>query len=231
MRLIKNSLGVLFGVLLIGAWVLVYAQGTWWMTGDIIEEHISGTGEYGGTGEERIVEESEVIVTVETDPELWEAIAWMHSHAMTKYTDVDAFRPHDYVSRQEAAKFFGGFAIHSLFRVVDQTMYCYFDDIESADPSLKNSIIESCMLHIFHGSGGQFFPHRSLTKAEALAVLMRSLEWTLDESGKYRRANYLTRARELWLTKEFIVADLDRKVTRYEIALLLKRAGEINSKM
>ena len=62
---------------------------------------------------------------------------------------------------------------------------------------MKNSILESCMLGIFNGAGGYFFPHRAFTKAQALAVLIRALEGPLDESGKYRRASYLLRAREL----------------------------------
>ena len=107
------------------------------------------------------------------DHEFLDALAWMHDIGMTRYDTLDAFRPHDFVTRQEGAKFFSVFTKQVLLKTLDTGKYCFFDDLENADPSLKNSILESCMLGIFNGSGGYFFPDQVFTKAQAIAVLMR----------------------------------------------------------
>lgn len=80
------------------------------------------------------------------DTELMEAIDWMHGNGMTKYESVVDFRPTDTLARQEAAKFFSEFAINILYKDIDQNKFCGFDDIDDADPSLKNHILSSCLL-------------------------------------------------------------------------------------
>ena len=70
----------------------------------------------------------------------------MHDEGMTKYDTVEDFRPHDYLTREAAAKFFSVFTKQVLLKTFDTNKYCAFDDLEEADPSLKNSILESCML-------------------------------------------------------------------------------------
>ena len=103
------------------------------------------------------------------------------------------------------------------------TKYCEFDDLEKADASLRNSILVSCLLNLFHGSNGMFFPDQSLTKAQALAVLVRALEGYQPEDLEPRWYYYHARALELGLTKEQDVNSLDKPITRYEIALMLYR--------
>lgn len=68
---------------------------------------------------------------------------------MTKYETVDEFRPDDFLTRQEAAKFFSEFSVNVLYKVIDQNKFCGFDDLEGADPSLVNHILNSCLLGIF----------------------------------------------------------------------------------
>jgi len=83
------------------------------------------------------------------DEELIVAVEWMHANGMTKYDNYDDFRSFDVLSRQEAAKFFSEFAINILYKDIDQNKFCGFDDLEEADPSLKNHIVSSCLLGIF----------------------------------------------------------------------------------
>ncbi len=78
--------------------------------------------------------------------ELKAAVEWMHTNGMTKYDNPDEFRSDDVLTRQEAAKFFSEFAINVLYKDIDQNKFCGFDDLEEADPSLKNHIISSCLL-------------------------------------------------------------------------------------
>ncbi len=165
------------------------------------------------------------------DKELEDAISRMHTNGMTKYQSPNDFRPDDFVTRQEAAKFFSEFATTILYKVIDQDKYCTFDDLEDADPSLKNNILNSCLLGIFQWTAGYFRPNDNFTKAQALAVLVRTLDEYKNEETLPWWINYFWKAQEMWLTTEKDPYSLDRPLRRYEMALLIYRAGNPNQQI
>ena len=117
------------------------------------------------------------------DKEYLEAVTRMYAEQMTRYIDPIAFRPADYVSRQEAARFFVRYATNTLGQTIDTSRYCAFDDLDQADFTLRNDILQACLLRLFKGTQGKFFPEQLLTKAQALTVLLRmTYERQLDES-------------------------------------------------
>ena len=73
----------------------------------------------------------------------------MFANKMTKYQSLSLYRPYDILARQEAAKFLSGFAKEILLSVLDVSKYCAFTDLDEADPTLKNAILESCLLNLF----------------------------------------------------------------------------------
>ena len=160
------------------------------------------------------------------DQEYITAIKRMNTQGMTKYSDPLAFDPNGAVLREHAAKFLSEYWSKVEFKVMSTARYCEFKDIEQADKTLKNYLIQSCMLNIFYGSQGMFYPTRQLTKAEALVALIRVKEGKLKElDQEIRRENYTKRANELWLSKETDSSSQDRPITRYEMALLLHRSA------
>lgn len=168
--------------------------------------------------------------TILDDDEFISAVKWMHTRGLTTYADAKDFRGEDILTREEAAKFFTQFSMNVLLRIIDMTKYCEFDDLEDADPTLRNALLQSCLLHLFHGSNGKFFPQQQLTKAQALTVLIRALEGNQPEDVEPRWHYYHIRAKELGLTKETNEMLLDMPVSRYEIALLLARAADMRTK-
>jgi hypothetical protein len=174
----------------------------------------------------REVTNNEATTLPSYDEEFLNALHRMHDLWLTKYDKPALFRPYDLLTRQEAAKFFAQFGSQVLYRTLDQTRYCAFDDMDWVDPSLKNYIIQACMLHMFGWSGGYFFPFDTFTKGQALAVLMRGLVGYEDETGIHRWGNYRQKARDRWLTKDVEIANGTKPVTRYEVALLLWRAAQ-----
>ena len=76
----------------------------------------------------------------------------MYDQQLTKYVDPLAFRPDDLVTRQEAAKFFVGYATKVALKTIDTSRYCSFDDLETTDPTLRNDVLQSCLLRIFKGN-------------------------------------------------------------------------------
>lgn len=161
------------------------------------------------------------------DKEYIQAVQRMSKQGMTKYSDPLAFDPNGIVLREHAAKFLSEYWSKVEFKVMSTARYCEFKDLEQADKTLKNYLIQSCMLNIFYGSQGMFYPTRQLTKAEALVALIRVKEGKLKElDQEIRRENYTKRAKQLWLSKETNAGSQDRPITRYEMALLLYRASQ-----
>jgi hypothetical protein len=163
---------------------------------------------------------------VENDTEFLDALSRMNVQGMTRMQTVEAFRPYDRVTRQEAAKFFSEFSTSILLKVMDLKRYCEFTDLKKADATLRNAILTSCMVWLFRGSWGEFRPQQQLTKAEAIVVLIRALEWNLLENTTPWRNNYYQRAIVIWLLKQTPLETMEQSITRYEIALLLKRASQ-----
>ena len=73
------------------------------------------------------------------------------------------------------------------------------------------------------GSDGVFGAKEYLTKAQAITILIRSLQGAQEENVTPWWKNYFLAAQEVKLTKEADVYALDRPLTRYELSLLLWR--------
>lgn len=146
----------------------------------------------------------------------------MYNNAMTKYSSIADFQPESLVTREQAAKFFVAFD-RSLGRDAETEMYCVYSDEAIIDATLMNSVQSACNRKLMLGSAGKFRPTEALTKAQALAVIIRIKLGQKDETGNPRWSMYFTEAKSAGYTKESNVWNLDKPVTRYELALLLRR--------
>jgi hypothetical protein len=157
------------------------------------------------------------------DPEFNKALTWAHSNGMTKFNTETSFMPTNLLTREQGAKFFAEFARNELWIEPDMSRACNFTDINQADPSLVDAIILSCQLWLFQWSNGAFDPQRSLTKAQAVTVLVRALVGKKDENQNPRWNNYFQEASTRGWTKEPNAASLDKPVSRYEVLLMQYR--------
>lgn len=160
----------------------------------------------------------------ETGTELEKAISWMYANGLTKYDSLSGYRPQDPVLREESAKI-----IAQAYRILgypqeSKNSQCSFSDEKSFDSSLSSFIADSCKWGIFKGANGQFLPHKTLSKAESLTVLMRIFEGnSSSENFTPRWTMYFVKAKAIGLTKEANVNSLDRPTSREELALLIYR--------
>lgn len=159
------------------------------------------------------------------DIEFTTALERMHTQWLTKYDTVEAFRPWDQLTRQEAAKFFSSvLAFSTIPAWENQSDFdCDFEDSTLFDMTLSDSIQLACTAGLMRGYDNKFHPNDILTKAEALTILIRMQSWVLDETSTPRRSNYYATAFNSWLTKESDTSKIELPVTRYEAALLLNR--------
>jgi hypothetical protein len=102
---------------------------------------------------------------------------------------------------------------------------CDFIDSAEADPTLLPHILETCQIGIFKWYQDYTFrPNKELTKAEALAVMLRIYnQWRLDETTNPWRQAYYNQAKELRITSEENQDNIEQVINRYLIALYLYR--------
>lgn len=204
-----------------------------------VENTISTWNTASSSESERVVEEEKkeetsksgnnsLYLELEWGEEIDKALYWMFNNGLTKYDSLTGYRPDDPLLREEAAKIIGqAYIILGYPREVKNNS-CTFSDADSFDPSLAPYIADTCSYGIFRWSNGSFLAQKSLSKAEALTVLIRILEWELSsEEFTPWWTLYFVKAKNIALTNEADVNSLDRPITRREIALLMYRFKKI----
>jgi len=171
---------------------------------------------------------AQFVATTATQVELESAVTWMFDNELTRYNNIVQFLPADTLTREQAAKFFWNFAVYLDKESTVPADECQFNDVAWADYTLLPHIISSCQLGLFKWSQGNFMPFDQLTRAEALTVVMRTIEGKMNENVVPRWSTYHKKARQLGLTSENDVYSLDAPISRYEIALILHRASGEN---
>lgn len=159
------------------------------------------------------------------DPEFLEALNWMYEKWLTSFKNPTTYRSFDQATREESAKLLGRFAKFQLWSKTQSSNDCVFNDIEKDwDPTLKQDMIDSCLIWLFKWSQWNYYPKRNIRKSEALAVMIRMFDNKFyDETTNPRYLNYFKRAQELGLTRDKNYLSLDKPVNRYELALLIYR--------
>ncbi|MBP7062137.1 hypothetical protein KA037_07090 [Patescibacteria group bacterium] len=81
------------------------------------------------------------------DPELAEAINWMHDNELTTFTEINDYKPFQILTREAAAKMIVAFA--NLYADTDKLVNAYADqcaytDMSKATDDLKSSITQAC---------------------------------------------------------------------------------------
>ena len=206
-------------------WVVEAAAFSWDTTANVEQEKIVEEEK-----KEEVTEGKNTSLYLELDwgEEIDKALYWMFNNGLTKYDNLTGYRPDDPLLREEAAKIIGqAYVILGYPKEVKNTS-CSFSDVDSFDPSLAPYIADTCSYWIFRWSNGSFLAHKSLSKAEALTVLIRILEWALSsEEFTPWWTLYFVKAKNIALTNEADVNSLDRPITRREIALLMYRFKKI----
>ncbi len=177
------------------------------------------------TWTERILWEN-INAELSTWDEFDKALYRMYMNWLTKYDNIDEFRPYDNLTREESAKMIWQLYSQLWFSKEDKWFNCSFVDTNMFDPTLAEHIYNVCRRWIFRWNDKtqQYMPHDNLTKWQLLAVLLRIFEWKMsEESGEPRWIEYYVKAMTLWLTNETNLSKFDKPVTRWEAWLLIYR--------
>lgn len=158
--------------------------------------------------------------------ELTNAVSWLYTNWLTKYETEKTFMSNSYLTREQASKFFVQFAKKTLWKKVNTKQKVNLNDLKNADGTLQSYIKESNQLWLFKWSNWKFMPFNKLTRAQALAVIIRAKDWVQNEKWDKRYSEYYNKAYNYWILDwlwfEYSTLDLSN-ITRWEMALLLYR--------
>jgi len=159
------------------------------------------------------------------DPELQEAVAWMHDNGLTIYNSVQEYKPFEVLTREQASKMIDKFA--ELFNLkawnpIAIGNECVFSDIEESS-SLSQYIENVCSYGYLKGWNWLFQPTKTLDKSQFVVALIRMLEGPQDETMDPRWTKYFERANSLGIVGPADAVTFDSPITRYEVALFFYR--------
>lgn len=160
------------------------------------------------------------------ESEINRAILWMYENWLTMYKTPEGFKWYDFLTREQASKFFVVFTKKIMNKEVDDSIEVSFIDTKNADPTLQTYIRESSQLGLFQWVDGKFMPFNKLTRAQGITVFIRSLMWYIAEDWKTRYSDYYNKADTLSIMKGmwFNYYTLDSvNIKREEIALIMYR--------
>lgn len=145
-----------------------------------------------------------------------DVLDWLHSNNLTKYSQVEDFRPFDNISRWEAAKFLAEFAeLQGLEKTYNS---CTFSDIDTYDYTLVPYIKEVCAYGLMKWSEWRFRPEGNITEAEALTTVIRSVYWFFEETAHPWWIAYYNRWVDLGLiTDESLLWIWDVNISREKL--------------
>lgn len=162
------------------------------------------------------------------ETEFAEALEWMYTNWMTKYDNKNDYRMFDLVSREEASKIIWQAYLTLWYQDLEKNSDCNFNDSDKFDSTLAPHIANVCKRGLFKWSNGSYMPLNNLTKAEAMAVLLRMFEWKMSyELQVPWREHYYTKWRLIWLTNIEDINKFDKWLERYELGLMVYRLKDI----
>ena len=157
------------------------------------------------------------------------ALAWMYANWLTMYNNSGDYRMYDLLTREEAAKIiWQAYKVFGLDTGVVKNNSCTFQDANLFNPTLSAHISNVCKWWLFQWSNWNYMPTDNLTKAQAMAVLIRMIEWKMSyELQTPRREQYYNKWKMIGLTNIENINEFDHNLTRYEIALMIYRMRTI----
>ena len=158
--------------------------------------------------------------------ELQNAIMWMYDNWLTSLNTISTFMWEEYLTREQASKFFVQFGKKILGKKVDSKKVVKLNDLKKADNTLQSYIKEANQLWLFKWVQGNFLPFNKLTRAQAIAVIIRANNGVQDETQNQWYKKYYDIVNNYWILERlgFNIDTLDSSnIKRKEIALLLYR--------
>lgn len=158
-------------------------------------------------------------------------ISRMYQNWLTKFDNSADFMETKPLRRDEASKFFVQYTKQLLNKTNDETKTeCNkFSDLNKWRSDLSDTMKDSCKLWLFQWNKWKFMPTQTLTKWQAITVLIRMIDGKKDETQWHFAQKYYERALELWILNWVDINPkiFDYLINRWDVARLLYNAWNI----
>lgn len=163
-----------------------------------------------------------------------DVISRMYQNWLTKFDNPTDFMETKPLRRDEASKFFVQYSKQLLSKTNDETKAeCNkFSDLNKWRSDLSDTMKDSCKLWLFQWNKWKFMPTQTLTKWQAITVLIRMIDGKKDETQWHFAQKYYERALELWILNWVDINPkiFDYLINRWDVARLLYNAWNIGEK-
>ena len=152
------------------------------------------------------------------------AYFWAFNNSITTQPSVKQANLEWKITREEMAKMISNYAVNVLWIVPDTTKSCYFIN-SNINPTLVQSVTESCQLWLMWQWIIDFRPKDSVTRAEFWTVLSRALWWNKNEWWAIYYENHLKALKTEWIMNK-IDSPMNNEVRWYVMLMLMRSALE-----
>lgn len=180
----------------------------------------TSTKQQAGLGLSKI---NTILNTHEAQDEFTRALQFLYSNGLTRYNTPAGYRPDDMITREQASKMYVEFMDLIDQDPVANQNNCNFTDTINADKTLRPYISRSCEYGLFQGFSGKFSPFDTLTRAQAIAVIIRALGVQVASSNP-RFVSYIQEAAKRDIVSTSSTLGADNAITRRDVAIILYRA-------
>lgn len=148
------------------------------------------------------------------------AYFWAFNNSITTQPSVKQANMKWNITREELAKMISNYATNILWKTPDATKSCYFIN-SNINPTLVQSVIESCQLWLMWQWISDFKPKDSVTRAEFWTVLSRALWWNKNEWWTTYYENHLKALKTEWIMNKIDIPT-NKEVRGYVMLMLMR---------
>ncbi len=152
------------------------------------------------------------------------AYYWAFNNSITTQPSVKQANLEWKITREEMAKMISNFAKNILWTIPDTTKPCLFIN-SNINPTLVQSVTESCQLWLMWQWISDFRPKDSVTRAEFWTVLSRALWWNKNEWWTTYYQNHLKALKSEWIMNN-ISSPMDKEIRWYVMLMLMRSVDD-----
>ena len=161
-----------------------------------------------------------LFVWAQYSQELQDAYKWAYDNEITTMDSIERANMKWHITREEMAKMISNYAKNILWITPDTTKPCLFIN-SNINPTLVQSVTESCQLWLMWQWISDFRPKDSVTGAEFWTVLSRVLRWDKNEWWSTYYENHLKALKNEWIMNK-IDTPMDKELRGYVMVMLMR---------
>lgn len=158
--------------------------------------------------------------------EMQQAYNWAYANGITTMDSIERANMNWNLTRAELAKMISNYTIEILWKEIDTTRNCDFNDVsEELDAKYYYWITHACQLWLMGQGINKFRPNDWVTRAEFWTILSRALWWSKNEWGITYYQNHLKALKAEWIMTN-ISYPMNKEIRWYVMIMLMRSSND-----